>query len=258
MSGSSLFSRSRFRKAREALLLIVPLFQKHRWRILGGFLALLAVDLLQLLIPRVIKSAVDSLQFATATRHSLFLHGALIVLFALSIALCRFGWRYLILGFSRLLERDLRNRMLEKLLRLDRPFFNRRSTGEIMALSGNDLTNVQMACGIGLVSFVDAVMMTTAALAFMAYIDPSLTLIALAPMPVPALLTGLLTAILHKRFNRVQEQFSRITEFTRSTLASIRLIKAYTREAPLTDHVDHLGKDYVRDNLHLAVVQGGL
>jgi len=258
LSGSSLFNRSRFRKASEALQLVIPLFREHRWRILIGFLALLAVDLLQLLIPRVIKSAVDSLQFATATRESLFLHGGLIVIFALGIALSRFGWRYLVLGFSRILERDLRNRMLEKILRLDRPFFNRRPAGEIMALSGNDLTAVQMACGIGLVSFVDAIMMTTAALAFMAYIDPGLTLIALAPMPVLALLTGLLTAILHKRFNRVQEQFSRITEFTRSTLSSIRLIKAYTREAPLTDHFDRLGRDYVRDNLHLAVVQGGL
>jgi ATP-binding cassette subfamily B multidrug efflux pump len=254
----TVFNWSRFQKAREALRLVTPIFRKYRWRILAGLLALLAVDLLQLMIPRVIKSAIDSLQFATATRESLLHQGGLIVLFALGIALSRFGWRYLILGFSRILEKDLRNRMLEKLLDLDRPFFNRSPAGKIMALSSNDLTAVQMACGIGLVSFIDALMMTTATLAFMFYIDPGLALIALAPMPVLALLTGLLTAILHKRFNRVQEQFSRITEFSRSTLSSIRLIKAYTREAPLTNHFDQLGKDYVRDNLHLAVVQGAL
>jgi ATP-binding cassette subfamily B protein len=223
-----------------------------------GFMALLGVDLLQLLIPRVIKSAIDTLQFATATSTSLFHHGLLVIGFALGIAGCRFGWRYLILGFSRMLERDLRNRMLEKLVRLDRPFFDRRPVGEIMALSSNDLAAVQMACGIGLVSCVDAIMMTTAALAFMAYIHPQLTLIALAPMPILTLLTGLLTAVLHRRFSRVQEQFSRITEFSRSTLAAIRLIKAYNQESAQTEYFDKMGRDYVKDNLRLAVVHGAL
>ena len=161
MSKDILLNGSQLRKVHKALRLVIPLFKKYRVRILAGFLALLGVDLLQLLIPRVIKSAVDSLQFATATSASLLRHSVIIVGFALGIAGCRFGWRYLVLGFSRMLERDLRNRMLEKLVTLDRPFFNRRSTGEIMALSGNDLTAVQMACGIGLVSCVDAIMMTT-------------------------------------------------------------------------------------------------
>lgn len=245
-------------RVRKALRLVVPLFKKYRIRILAGFLALLGVDLLQLLIPRVIKSAIDSLQYASATPASLFRHGAVIVGFAVGVAGCRFAWRYLILGFSRMLERDLRNQMLEKLVSLDRPFFNRRPTGEIMALSSNDLAAVQMACGIGLVSFVDAIMMTTAALSFMAYIHPQLTLIALAPMPILAILTALLTKLLHRRFSKVQEQFSRITEFTRSTLAAIRLIKAYNQEAPQVEYFDRMGKEYVKNNLQLAVVQGAL
>lgn len=258
MAKDILLSISQLRKGHAALRLVIPLFKRYRGRIIGGFLALLAVDLLQLLIPREIKNAIDSLQFGTATAAGLLHHSAVIVGFALGIAGCRYGWRYLVLGFSRLLERDLRNRMLAKLLILDRPFFNRRSTGEIMALAGNDLAAVQMACGIGLVSFVDAIMMTAAALAFMAYIHPQLTLIALAPMPILALLTGLLTAVLHRRFSRVQEQFSRMTEFSRSTLAAIRLIKSYTQEGPQTDHFDKMGREYVKNNLRLAVVQGTL
>jgi ATP-binding cassette subfamily B protein len=258
LSKNILLNIGQMRRGHKALRLVIPLFKKYRLRILAGFMGLLGVDLLQLLIPRVIKSAVDSLQFATATPTSLLRHGILIVGLALGIAGCRFCWRFLILGFSRMLERDLRNLMLAKLVRLDRPFFNRRPTGEIMALASNDLSAVQMACGIGLVSCVDAIMMTAAALAFMAYIHPQLTLIALAPMPILALLTGLLTAILHRRFSRVQEQFSRLTEFTRSTLAAIRLLKAYNQEEPQTAFFDKMGREYVQNNLRLAVVQGAL
>jgi len=226
--------------------------------LLAGICLLLAVDLLQLLIPRVIKHAVDDLQTGLASPASLLKQGGLILLFALGIAVSRFGWRYLVLGFSRLLERDLRNRLLARLVLLDRPFFNRRPAGEIMALSGNDLTNVQMACGMGLISFVDAIMMTTAAMAFMFYIHPGLTVLALAPMPVLALLTGLLSALMHQRFKLVQEQFSHLTEFARSTLSAIRLIKAYTQERDQTERFDRLGREYVRHNIRLAMVQGAL
>ncbi len=236
--------------------MVRPYFRHHRWRLAGGIGLLLAVDLLQLFIPRVIKWAVDDLQTGRATSASLLKQGGLILLFALAIAACRFGWRYLVLGFSRILERDLRNRMLARLVGLDRPFFNRRPAGEIMALSGNDLTNVQMACGMGLVSFFDAIMMTGAAIGFMAYIHPGLTLLALSPMPVLALVTGLLSALLHHRFNLVQEQFSNLTEFARSTLSSIRLIKAYTQERDQTAHFDRLGLEYVHNNIRLAMVQG--
>lgn len=205
-----------------------------------------------------IKQAVDDLQGGLASSDSLLRQGGLVLLFAVGIAVCRFAWRYLVLGFSRFLERDLRNRLLSALVRLDRPFFNRRTAGEIMALSGNDLANVQMACGIGLVSFIDAFIMTGAALCFMAYIHPGLTLLALAPMPVLAIVTGLLSALLHQRFKLVQEQFSTMTEFARSTLGSIRLIKAYTQEQRQTERFDLLGREYVRNNIRLAMVQGVL
>jgi ATP-binding cassette subfamily B protein len=220
--------------------------------------ALLAVDLLQLFIPRVIKQAVDDLQRGLASPASLLKQGGVILLYAIGIAVCRFAWRYLVLGFSRLLERDLRRRLLDRLVRLDRPFFNRRTAGEIMALSGNDLANVQMACGIGLISCIDAFIMTGAALAFMAYIHPGLTILALSPMPILALLTGLLSALLHRRYKLVQEQFSTLTEFARSTLGAIRLIKAYTQEERQTERFDRLGRDFVRNNIRLALVQGVL
>lgn len=236
----------------------MPYFKKYWQRLFWGIVALLTVDLLQLYIPRVIKQAVDDLHLGLATSTTLLAQGGLIISFAIAIALLRFTWRYLVLGFSRLLERDLRNRLLVSLMRLDRLFFNRHPAGEIMALSGNDLTNVQLACGMGIVSFVDAFVMTSAAVVFMAYIHPGLTVLALAPMPVLAILTGLLSAILHKRYNRVQEQFSDLTEFVRSTLTAIRLIKAYTQEQRQTEEFDRQGKEFVRNNIRLALVQGVL
>lgn len=241
-----------------AVGLILPYFRRHVRKVFVGFLALVAVDFLQLVIPRVIKEAVDSIQFGTATSNSLLAAGAIIVVLALLIAALRFLWRNMLLGFSRSVETDLRSRMVSHLLTLDRAFFQRRPAGEIMALATNDLSSVQLATGMGLVAFVDAAFMGLAAIAFMAYINPWLTLIAIAPMPFLAIITRYLSARLHRRFKKVQEQFSDLTEFVRSTFSGIRLIKAYNQEQGQSARFEQLGQTYVRDNLRLSFIYGML
>ncbi|HSR35770.1 MAG TPA: ABC transporter ATP-binding protein, partial [Desulfurivibrionaceae bacterium] len=238
--------------------MIWPLVRRYRWRLTVGLIALIGVDLLQLLVPRIIKRAVDGLTAGTATSALLAKLAGAVVGLALCIALCRFVWRTLILGFSRLVERDLREWLFGHLLTLDRIFFGRHPVGATMALATNDLAAVQLAAGMGVVAAVDAVVMTIAAFGFMLYIHPLLALLTLAPMPVLALITRVLSARVHQRFHKVQEQFSRLTEFARSTFSFIQLYKAFTQEEAQAARFQKLGAEYVRDNLRLATVQGVL
>ncbi len=242
----------------QAVRLVLPFFRQYRLRLAFGFLSLLAVNGLQLIIPRVIKHAVDGLQDEVINSTSLLQSGLIIVGLAVGIAIYRFGWRYMILGFSRHLEKDFRNWLFSHLLTLDRIFFQRTTTGEIMALATNDLAAIQLAGGMGLVAFADALVLSVAALSFMAYIHPGLTLIAIVPMPFLALLTRFLSNRLHRYFKKVQEQFSNITEFVRTSINSVHMIKAYTLERSQTERFDAMGREYVRDNFRLAKVQGTL
>ncbi len=235
---------------------ILPLFKQYRYRLMLGFTALLAVDFLQLTIPRLLKKGVDSLAAQTATPDSLLYYSVFIVIIALAVTALRFVWRYTIIGFSRYLERAIRNRIFNHILKMDEAFFQKRTTGDIMAHASNDLNAVQMACGMGLVAAVDALVMTIAAIGFMSMLHVKLTILALLPMPFLAIFTRILSARLHRRFSTVQEQFSLLTEFSRSTLASIRLIKAYTMEKFQTMEFDKLGRKYVKSNIEVARVQG--
>jgi len=241
-----------------AVAVILPYLERYATRIIVGFLALISVDFLQLWIPRIIKNAVDDLQMGVATSNKLLVYGGYIIAIALAIAALRFIWRKLLLGFSRLLEMHLRNRMISHILTLDKTFFQRMTTGEIMALATNDLSSVQLATGMGMVAAVDALFMGMAAIGFMAFIDLRLTLIAVAPMPFLAILTRFLSSRLHRRFKRVQEQFSTLTEYVRSTFSSIRLIKAYNQEKEQAERFNNLGETYVRNNLRLAAIYGTL
>lgn len=242
----------------QAIRLVFPFFRQYRLQLILGFLSLLAVNGLQLVIPRIIKHAVDGLQNVKADEATLLQYGILIFGLAVCIAVFRFGWRIMILGFSRHLEKDFRNWLFTHLLTLDRIFFQRRTTGEIMAMATNDLAAVQLAGGMGLVAFADAMVLSIAALSFMAYIHPGLTLIAIVPMPLLVLITRILSRRLHKFFRKVQEQFSKLTEFARTSINSVAMIKAYTLEENQVKRFDGMGKEYVMDNLRLARVQGTL
>ncbi|MDR0476550.1 MAG: ABC transporter ATP-binding protein/permease [Desulfobulbaceae bacterium] len=237
------------------LSLLRPFFRRHRLRLLIGFSTLITVDILQLVTPRIIKHGIDALTTGTSQSYVAGLAWLLLLLAIISVAL-RFCWRYMIVGFSRILEHGIRCRIFDHLLRLDAPFFERRTVGVLMAHCTNDLAAIQLACGIGLVSATDAVVQSAAAIGFMAYIHPQLTLIAMLPMPILIIGTKFLSAKLHTRFTRVQEIFSEMTEFSRSSLISIRLLKAYTMEVAHTLRFDKLGKKYVRGNLRVATIHG--
>jgi ATP-binding cassette subfamily B protein len=238
------------------LRLLRPVFRSHWLRLGCGFLALIAVDLFQLIIPRFVKSAVDGLSAGTATSSMLLTLSLYVLVVAVLVAVLRFIWRYLIIGFSRILEKKLRDRLFDHVLRMDQPFFERWTIGDLMAHASNDLATVQMACGMGLVAAVDALVMSSAALGFMLAINVKLTLIALLPMPILIVCTRILSGRLHHRFNLVQEQFSLLTEFARANLVSIRLIKAYTLERFQEAQFQALGEAYVQSNLKVAAIQG--
>ncbi len=241
---------------RQALSLLVPVFKRFRMRLFLGFAALLGVDFLQLIVPKILKHGIDSLATLQTTPRSLLLLGGLILLIAAVVALLRFVWRTLIIGFSRILEKQLRVQLFSHLVRMDRSFYGRWSAGSLMAHAGNDLAAVQMACGMGMVAAADAVVMSTAAIGFMLAIDSRLTLLALLPMPLLALSTWILSKKMHLRFTRVQEQFGLLTEFARNALVSIPLVKGYCLEEIQEQEFAELGRQYVHNNLRVAILQG--
>jgi len=75
---------------------------------------------------------------------------------ALVVAAARFGWRHMIFGSSRIIERDLRERLYRHLQRLSARFYLGRKTGDLMAYATNDIPAVQMAAAGGMMAGLDA------------------------------------------------------------------------------------------------------
>jgi ATP-binding cassette subfamily B protein len=240
----------------KSIALIKPYFRENRWTIAIGLLSLIVVDVLQLFIPRIIKWSVDGLTVLQIDGHQLLVYAIYMATIAILIGIFRYVWRRCLLGTSRRIEEGLRNRLFAHVQTLSASFFDRTQTGDLMAHATNDIQQVRMATGMGLVALNDAVVLGTAAIGFMLYINVKLTLLVLIPMPLITISTKFFSKQMHRRYQLVQAAFSDLTEVIRERFSGIRLIKAHNLKEKSASRVEAVSRDYVRENLGLVKIMG--
>ncbi len=241
---------------KSSLALAWPYFREHQGLLVLGVLSLIAVNLLQLLIPRILGWVVDELTGLEADSGLLISYAGLIAAVALTMGVFRYIWRRCLMGNARRLEEGLRNQMFRHIQYLSSGYFDQTKTGDLMAHATNDLQQIRMAAGMGLVALNDALFLGLAAVGFMLIINVQLTLYVLIPMPLIVLGTLFFSRRLHNRYQDVQARFSELTESVREGLAGIRLVRAYGLEKNMLQVVAGSSQDYVDSNLGLARIVG--
>jgi ATP-binding cassette subfamily B protein len=125
---------------------IISYYKKAPLKMIFGFLMLVAVDIAQLIAPRIVQRAIDYIiaAYTIAENNYSYLGKFTLLIFALAIAIgiFRFFWRMIIIGMSHFIEMDFKNRLFKHLLLLSNSFFNRTKIGDIMAHMTNDMTAV--------------------------------------------------------------------------------------------------------------------
>ena len=237
---------------------IRPTFYKNRWYIATGVFCLIVVDMLQLVVPRIVKHAIDGLTALSIPSDRLSLYGLWIVAIALVMGALRYVWRRCLIGMSREVEEELRNRLFGHVQTLSAAYFDRMKTGDIMAHATNDITHIRMAVGMGVVALTDAVVMGFAAIGFMLYIHVELTLWVMLPMPLIVFGTRFFSRRMHARYQRVQAAFSNLTEAIREVFTAIRLVKSHhTHDFEMGRIASH-SKAYIDENIALVRITGSL
>ena len=235
--------------------LIKPYLLEQKKLLLAGLAGILLVNVLQLLIPQVIKNAVDALTVLQAHRGDLPVYGMQVLLLGLSIAALKYLWQVALIGASLRVEEGLRNRIFFHLQTLSPAYFDKVTTGDLMARATNDLRNIRTAIGSGIATAIDALFMA-AAFFFMAHINLRLTLLALAPAPVVIVGTHLYSRQLHRIYSAALKDFSTLTETVRERFSGIRIIKAHGSEDREAQKVEDASRRYVQSNVALARIRG--
>ena len=206
---------------------------KGEWRIyLVGLFGLLLTALVGIVPPRIIGNLVDSIHNGKLTaKYLMFL---LIILIIVSFAQygARYMWRTAIWGEAAKLEKVLRNRLFFHYTSMDHEFFQRYRTGDLMAHATNDLSAIQRVAGGGILQFADSMITGgTTLIAMVTLIDCQLTLIAILPFPLLAVMARYLGTKIHFAFRDSQAAFSRLNNKAEESITGIKVIKGLGQQA---------------------------
>ncbi len=222
--------------------------------LVGGIAAILLSAIFEVMIPLIIREAVDDLQRASSSSDFLR-YGSMVVGVTLMSGIFSFITRQTIIATSRRIEFQLRNDFYKHLQSLPMTFYQNTTTGDLMAHATNDINQVRNCLGPGIMYSSGTIISFFIILGIMISINPTLTLLSLLPLPLISYTVYSIGKIVHRRSESIQEQFSLITARVQENLSGVRVIKAFTRELYEISNFYVLGKEYYRRNLGLIRVQ---
>ena len=214
-------------------------YLKYSPMLLLGTLALLLVDYMQLVIPKLyrvvingIKTGQTDIEGVPFDMNYLLDEVCLPLLFViLGMVVGRFLWRVCFFGSGIRLESDLRSRMFDRCKDLSQEYYQVNKVGNLMSYFTNDLETIQECFGWGIMMFLDAVMLGVMSFLEMFKMDPMLTLFSMIPMVFLLICSLIVGKYMGMKWEKRQAAFSDLSDFSQETFAGIAVIKAFVKES---------------------------
>ena len=208
--------------------------------LLLGLAALLTVDYIQLLIPRLYRLVINGVNLGQGVvdgqtvafgKEVLFQHICLPMIYIIILmVLGRFLWRVCFFGSAVRVTANLRERMFDHSRQLSQQYYQVNKVGNLMSLYTNDLDTIQECFGDGVLMFFDALTLGLLALYKMWNMDHQLTLLALIPALLMLAIGTVMGKTMTKTWEKRQQAFSDLSDFAQENFSGIAVIKAFVKE----------------------------
>jgi ATP-binding cassette subfamily B protein len=246
-------------------------FYKYKHLLLLGILFVAAGNYFRAWQPQVIREALDyvleqlrAYQSAddagkevikSALGGALFRFGGLVVLLALIMGIFMYFMRQTIIVMSRLIEYDQRKEIYDHYQQLDKGFYRRNSTGDMMARITEDVNKVRMYLGPALLYGINLITLFIMVIYAMLKVDVRLTLYSLLPLPLLSLSIYYVSHYIERRSQSIQAKLSQLTAIAQEVFSGIRVVKSYTQEKAFGGHFEQESEVYKQKNMALALVE---
>jgi len=237
----------------KSLLFLKSYILKYKKRFFFGIVFVLLTNAVSMAAPWLLGYIIDSIRRGISFNGLLVLSGLFLAI-ALVQGVFRFFMRILMMGLSSMVEYDLRNDFFAHLQRLDQAYYTATKTGDLMARATNDLRALRSVLGHGIMYGLNTLVIFPLALILMINLNLKLTLLSLIPFPILVISINRFGSLIHKIFEKVQEQFSVISAKAQENLSGIRIVKAYVRENYEIEEFKKLNREYVNRSKSLIKV----
>jgi ATP-binding cassette subfamily B protein len=235
-------------------------FITYKWRFLLGIIFTVISNYFAVKMPKYVQVSIDGLQktgVSTQLNDALWLSfkiGGLYLLLSATKGFFLFLMRQTIIVMSRWIEFDLKQAIYTHYQTLDTDFYKRNRIGDLMNRISEDVGQVRMYLGPGVMYTINLTVLTIFSLYQMAQISGKLTLFALIPLPFMSLIIYKVSNKINKASKSVQEEQSHISTLAQETFSGIRLIKAYSQFGPSSDRMERAANSYREKSMKLVLI----
>lgn len=224
-----------------------PYFNRYKWYWIGGFIFILFSNAFSIYPAQVVRYAFDLVgelievnsllsgfdaqaYLIQSLTHTLAMYALVVIVMALIRGVFLFLVRQTLIVVSRKIEFEQKADLYDKYQRYSLSIMRRNQTGDLMSRISEDVGNVRMFTGPGIMYTLNTGLMFFLILFIMFFVNVELTLYVMLPLPLMAIAIYYVHSIIIKRSEESQAQLSKITSFVQETFSGIRLLKAYGRE----------------------------
>lgn len=225
----------------------MPYFIKYRWYLIGGTFFIILSNWLSIWPAQVVRYAFDLVEemikinsltkgfkaqeglhsFITKT---LIIYAVLVVVLSILRGVFLFLVRQTLIVLSRKIEFEQKNELYLHYQNWSRRLFKKHRTGDLMSRISEDIGNVRMFTGPGIMYSINTFTLFVMIFITMLFVNVELTLYVMIPLPLMAVAIYFVHSMIIKRSEEAQAQLGILTSFVQESFSGIRLLKAYGRE----------------------------
>lgn len=244
----------------KALRSLNKYFWKYKWHFFLGIGFTITSNYFGVKMPAYVKQSIDDLQHTTINptiESALWLAakmGGIYLLLSFMKGVFLFLMRQTIIIMSRRIEYDLKNEIYRHYQTLDTAFYKRNRIGDLMNRISEDVSQVRMYLGPGIMYSVNLIVLSVLSISQMLEISVTLTLFSLIPLPLMSLLIYKVSKKINEASKQVQEAQSEITTITQESMAGIRVLKAFNQVSHNMDKLSSAADLYKNKSMRLVLI----
>jgi ATP-binding cassette, subfamily B, multidrug efflux pump len=223
-----------------------------------GIALMVGFAFLSTLGPIVVGRAIDAFLTGRMTMESVWGYVAALLGIGLAGGGAMIVVRRVLLNASWEIQFDIRHDLFDHFTRLDPSYYDDHRVGDLMARLTADLNAVRMLIGVAVMMGTNTSLVLGFTLFRMFQLDVGLSLLTLTIVPFITITFFLLLRVVHRRYERVQEQFSNVSSMAQENFSGIRVVKGFGIESREVDAFERLNDEFIRRNLSLTKADGPL
>ncbi len=204
-------------------------YLKYLWLFIIGIAALIAVDYIQLFIPKYLGEVVDILQ-TNGDTNRIFTLGFYVLAVAGGMFLGRFLWRVTLFNAAFRIEADMRHKMFLKAEALPRQYYHDNKVGSVMSWFTNDLETISDYFGWGTVMIIDSLFLSVITVIEMIRLDFVMSIICFLPVILIIIWGAITEKYMALKWEQRQKAYDELYDFSQENFTGIRVIKAFVKE----------------------------